>query len=166
MFVYTEEKEILYFENFDLDSVVTPVDVETYERLLIQSGYNRNKTIKLVNGFRNGFDIGYSGPTDVKQTAANLPLTVGDEIDLWNKVMKEVKLKRFAGPFKKIPFDSYIPSPIGLVPKDNGKDTRLIFHLSYPRNKSKFNGTCPKSLNANTPKELCKVKYPEFAEAV
>ena len=47
--------------------------------------------------------------------------------------MKEVKEGRYAGPFESIPFDSYIQSPIGLVPKDGGKDTRLIFHLSYIR---------------------------------
>ena len=47
--------------------------------------------------------------------------------------MKEVKLKRFAGPFESSPFEDFIQSPVGLVPKDNGKDTRLIFHLSYPR---------------------------------
>ena len=42
---------------------------------------------------------------------------------LWNKVMKEVEAKRFAGPFEKIPFDNFIQSPIGLVPKDGGKST-------------------------------------------
>ena len=84
---------------------------------------------------------------------------IGNRVILWNKVMKEVKAKRYAGPYKQIPFDNYIQSPIGLVPKDGGKDTRLIFHLSYPRGK----GT---SVNANTPKELCNVKYPDFNEAI
>ena len=73
--------------------------------------------------------------------------------------MKEVKENRYAGPFEEIPFDHYIQSPIGLVPKDGGKDTRLIFHLSYPRGK----GT---SVNANTPSEDCSVKYPDFNEAI
>ena len=86
-------------------------------------------------------------------------MNVGDPIELWNKVMKEVKEKRYAGPFEQIPFENYIQSPIGLVPKDNGKKTRLIFHLSYPKG-----GTT--SLNINTPKELCRVKYCEFDEAV
>ena len=75
--------------------------------------------------------------------------------------MKEVKLKWYAGPFKEIPFDNYIQSLIGLVPKDNGKDTRLVFHLSYPRNNKP-----PKSVNANTPAEDCKVTYPMFDEAI
>ena len=73
--------------------------------------------------------------------------------------MKEVKLKRYAGPFQTIPFEHYIQSPIGLVSKDNGKDVRLIFHLSYPRNTGK-------SVNENTPRDICKIKYPDFSEAV
>ena len=73
--------------------------------------------------------------------------------------MKEVKELRYARPFEKIPFDHYMQSPIRLVPKDGGKDTRLIFHLSYPRGK----GT---PVNANTPEELCSVKYPDFSDAI
>ena len=73
--------------------------------------------------------------------------------------MKEVELGRYAGPFTDIPFDNYVQSPIGLVPKDNGRKTRLIFHLSYPKD-----GTS--SVNYNTPKELSKVNYPDFDEAV
>ena len=75
--------------------------------------------------------------------------------------MKEVKENRYAGPFSEIPFKDYIQSPIGLVPKDNGKKTRLIFHLSHPRNNNK--GV---SVNGSTPKELSTVKYMEFEDAV
>ena len=62
--------------------------------------------------------------------------------------MKEVKLNRYVGPFKDIPYDNFIQSPIRLVPKDNGKDVQLIFHLSHlrqPKNGRKL------SVNANTP---------------
>ena len=77
--------------------------------------------------------------------------------------MKEVQLYRFAGPFEKPPFEHFIQSPIGLVPKDGGKKTRLIFHLSYPR---LGKGHKPKSVNANTPRHLCQVKYMSFDDAV
>ena len=59
------------------------------------------------------------------------------------------------------PFEHFIQSPIGLVPKDNGKDHRLIFHLSYPQKKEE-----QLSVNGNMPPELCRVKYPNFTEAV
>ena len=112
-----------------------------------------------MDGFKSGFDIQYHGNQFVKLRSPNLKLTVGSNLVLWNKVMKEVKEGRYAGPFKEIPFKYYIQSPIGLMPKDKGKSTRLIFHLSYPRD-----GTT--SVNANTPKELCTVKYQSIDDAV
>ena len=157
---FVSDPEILYYENFDLDNIVTPVNVQALKQLLEDSKYDVIETQFLVDGFTNGFSTGYDGPTNVKITAPNLKFReVGDPITLWNKVMKEVKLKRYAGPFKDIPFDNYIQSPIGLVAKDGGKDTRLIFHLSYPRDGSS-------SVNANTPTQLCKVQYPDFNEAI
>ena len=75
--------------------------------------------------------------------------------------MKEVKENRYAGPFEKLPFDNYIQSPIGLVPKDGGQKTRLIFHLSYPRNNDS-----KKSVNASAPEWMKKVKYKKFDDAV
>ena len=140
---------MLYYENFDLDNVVTPVRARELQCLLEESGYDENKTKKLVKNFKTGFSLGYVGPQNIQITAPNLKFRgVGNKIILWNKVLKEVKLLRFAGPFAEIPYDNYIQSPIGLVPKDNGKDCHLIFHLSYPRGK----GT---SVNANTDPQLC-----------
>ena len=136
--------------------VKTPVNVRVLEQLLTESKYDKDETDFLVKGFKSGFSIGYCGPKEVKITSPNLKFReVGDPITLWNKVMKEVKENRYAGPFKSIPFDNYIQSPIGLVPKDGGKDTRLIFHLSYPRNGMT-------SVNANTPEQLCSVHYQDF----
>ena len=74
--------------------------------------------------------------------------------------MTEVEAKRFAGPFSAPPFKHYVQSPIGLVPKDKGKKTRLIFHLSYPRDGS-YN-----SINKSIPTDKCTVKYPSFDSAI
>ena len=150
----------MQFQNFDLDNVITPVKVDVLKQLLIESKYDAHEIGFLVKGFTEGFSVGYTGPENVKITSPNLKFReVGSETQLWNKVMKEVKANRYAGPFEEIPFKNYIQSPIGLVPKDGGKDTRLIFHLSYPRGK----GT---SVNENTPAELCTVQYPDFNEAI
>ena len=73
--------------------------------------------------------------------------------------MKEVHLKRVAGPFKEIPFTNFIQSPIGLVPKAGSDQTRLIFHLSY---EFKLDGEASKSVNACTPRELCSVTYKDI----
>ena len=74
--------------------------------------------------------------------------------------MKEVKEGRYVGPYPidKPSFEYFIQSPIGLVPKDHGKDVHLIFHLSYPK--------MGKSVNSETLPELCMVSYPKFDEAI
>ena len=76
----------------------------------------------------------------------------------YGTVMKEVELGRYAGPYKEPPFEHFVQSPIGLVPKDKGLKTRLIFHLSYPKT--------GESVNSGIPKDKCSVKYPGFEEAV
>ena len=126
--------------------------------MLKQGQYNQQSTQFLVDGLTNGFSIQYQGDKTVQRKAPNLKLRVGNQVQLWNKVMKEVKLLRYAGPYETVPFEYYIQSPIGLVPKSNG-DKRLIFHLSYPKD-----GTT--SVNVNTPQELCTVKYTDFSEAI
>ena len=97
------------------------------------------------------------GDRNVRRFAPNLKLNCGDTFEHWEKIMKEVRLKRFVGPFEQPPYQYFMHSPVGLVPKSNG-DTRLIFHLSYPRG-----GV---SVNSGTPTELCKVKYNDLTEAI
>ena len=150
--------DIQHYENLNLKNIVTPVRVKVYEKLLKEAGYDAGKTKFLVDGFTNGFSLGYEGPQKVKRKAANLKLRVGSQIELWNKIMTEVMAKRYAGPFRKIPYKFYIQSPVGLVPKDKGKKTRLIFHLSYPKN--------GQSVNSGIPEEKFSVSYPDFMDAV
>ena len=155
-----KDEDILFYENFDLTNIETPVDVEKFEWMLRDTGYDQELTEYLITGFREGFELGYEGRRDECRYAPNLRLRVGNKTELWNKMMLEVKDKRFAGPFEEPPFEHFIQSPVGLVPKDGGKKTRLIFHLSYPRN------GMVKSVNACIPAEKCSVVYPDFMDAV
>ena len=155
-----QSEVVLEYNNTDLQSIKTPVNISKFKELLEMSQYDPIETKFLIDGFTNGFSIGYCGIENVKITSPNLKFReVGNATILWKKVMKEVKEERYAGPFEQIPFEYFIQSPIGLVPKDGDKDTRLIFHLSYPRNGKS-------SVNANTHVELCSVKYPDFNEAI
>ena len=131
----------------------------TLGRLLYDTGYDKEESEFLVSGFTQGFDLCYRGPTDRRDREANLPFTVGNKFVLWQKVMKEVGLCRFAGPFDSTPYSQYIQSPIVLVPKA-GNDTRMICHLSY----NFRNGN--KSVNFWTPSELCSVHYNDLDHAV
>ena len=150
---------VLWYENYNVEDIVTPVDVVAFKNLLVETGYNPRKINFLYEGFTHGFSLEFEGNRNVSRCAPNLKLTIGSRVELWNKVMKEVAEKRYAGPFSEPPFEKFIQSPIGLVPKDKGTKTRLIFHLSYPKDGKS-------SVNAGIPKEKCTVQYPEFEEAV
>ena len=142
-----------------MTDIVTPVNVKQLNYLLKLTKYDNNKTKFLTDGFSQGFDLGYRGASYIKITSPNLKFAIGNKRILWDKMMTEVEKGRYAGPFEDIPYEHYIQSPVGLVPKDNGTKTRLIFHLSYPRN-----GTT--SVNYNTPEESCMVKYKDLDYAV
>ena len=155
-----DRRHVDRFENLDWRKVVTPIKVDILEDLLVKLQYDRNETAFLVKGFTEGFLIGYKGPKMRQDTSRNIPFTIGDKFELWNKIMKEVKLGRYAGPFKdKPPFENFIHSPIGLVPKAGGK-ARLIFHLSYQFR----NGN--ESVNYWTPKDMCSVKYKDLDHVI
>ena len=149
----------MWAENYNLTNIFTPINADKFEQLLIETGYNKQKREFVIHGFRHGFDLRYQGEKKVKQTAPNLKLHVGTKTILWNKIIKEVQAQRVAGPFEEIPYEYFIQSPVGLVPKDNGTKTRLIFHLSHPR------GT-GLSVNDGIPEEECSVQYPDFNKAV
>ena len=107
-------------------TLLQPICVEELQDLLSRTGFCQSKTKQLVAGFRHGFDFGYRGPHKRKDTSPNIPITVGSEQEMWDKLMKEVKLGRHAGPFTHVPYVNFIQSPIGLVPKAGGQ-THLIF---------------------------------------
>ena len=83
--------------------------MDTLKELLVQSKYDLKETEFLLDGFSKGFSIRYNGPEEVSIKSPNLKFRgVGDPITLWNKVMKEVKESRYAGPFEEIPFKHFI----------------------------------------------------------
>ena len=152
-----------HYFNGNLTDIVTPLDVDRFEQLLTESEYDSEESRFLLDGFRNRFDIGYEGPSVRRSESQNIPFSpgVGNKFELWSKIMKEVKVGCYTGPFDRIPYDHYIQLPIGLVPKAGGK-TRLIFHLSYDFSPDDQG----KSLNGCMPKEKCSVKYNDLDSAV
>ena len=163
LFVFLDIKQCT---NFDLENIKMPVDAMKLEQLLKEANYPEEETQFLVEGFSQGFDIGYEGPKNRQSKANNIPFTpgVGDKVEMWNKIMKEVEEGRVAGPYESIPYPNFIQSPIGLVPKSGGK-TRLIFHLSYDFKEDDLE-TVTKSLNGCTPREKCTVKYNDLDQAI
>ena len=140
---------------------MTPVKPQVLERLLIEADYPLPKINYLVKGFSQGFNLEYNGLLQCTDTSANIPLRIGTKLELWEKMMKEVKEKRYAGPFAEVPFKRYVQSLVGLVPKDGGTKTRLIFHLSYH-----FKKTGNLSMNSCIDPRKCTMKYHDIDDAV
>ena len=64
------------------------MNVDTLEKLLKKTHYDPEETKFLVDGFKNGFDIGYEGPHNRQDTSNNIPFLngVGSNDELWDKV--------------------------------------------------------------------------------
>ena len=60
--------------NLDLINIVTPVQVDKYEELLINSGYDPFEIKFLNSGCSEGFNLNYMGDEKVQLNAPNLKL--------------------------------------------------------------------------------------------
>ena len=137
--------------------VTTPIKLTALVPYL--SGYDSQLQFYLVNGFTEGFAIGchnIQGNFDplVKnlQSAYQLPLVVD------NKLKKELQLGRILGPYGTPPaVANYRISPLGVVPKKQPGQFRLIHHLSYPHGLS---------INDSIPSELASVTYATIQDAI
>ena len=63
--------------NYDLENIVTLLNIDRFATLLKEMEYDAEESEFLIDGFTNGFDIGYQGPQEHKSQAENIPLTVG-----------------------------------------------------------------------------------------
>ncbi len=109
--------------------VSTPVDCGQLD-LLLRSHPQPDIALTLVDAFKYGFNIGYTGPRSACYSP-NLR-SAYDHPDVVDRLLaKETQLGHVAGPFAHPPFNPLHCSGLGLVPKDT-TDWRLIFHLSAP----------------------------------
>lgn len=74
-----------------------------------------------------------------------------------SKLAKEVLVGRILGPFKHPPFDNFRVSPLGVIPKKQAGEYRMIHHLSFPHGGS---------VNDFIPSEFCSVHYASVDDAV
>ena len=58
------EPPVAEYSNYDLDNIITPVKPKMLQQLLLESGYDENKTKYLVDGFTKGFSLNYQGPLE------------------------------------------------------------------------------------------------------
>jgi hypothetical protein len=107
--------------------------------------------VDLVNGFKHGFRIPSSissNPDKGNYTNHASALRNADKVSI--KIKKELKLGRISGPYPSPPLSDMIISPLGMVPKKNSTECRLIHDLSFPQTSS---------VNGNIAKEFTSVSY-------
>ncbi len=132
----------------------TPINIAPFLQLL--DGYTQSKVGYLARGFTRGFSLGFQGHIDTFE-ANNLPSATRHPRIIQDKITKEVQENRLLGPFAKSPFQRYIVSPLGLIPKKIPGEFRLIQHLSYPTGQS---------VNDGIPQELSSVKYQTIDQVI
>lgn len=134
---------------------LTPIDLSRFEKEL-EEYPDREIAEELKNGFEYGFNIKFEGPQQLV-LSKNLPSANKAPNIIRQKIAKELAAGRIAGPFKTPPFTNFRVSPIGLVPKKQPGEYRMIHHLSYPEGGS---------VNDFIDPEICSVQYTKFDEAV
>lgn len=127
--------------------ICTPVKVNKLKNWL--AGYTQTDVEFLVDGFTNGFRIPFSGTRQFR-LSKNLQSARDHPNILANKIAVELEAGRVAGPFATPPFDNLQISPLGLVPKKEEGQFRVIHHLSFPDTLS---------INDGIPDEFCSVSY-------
>ena len=121
--------------NFQSKNLPTPIDVPKLDRLL--SGYGELEKKRLIDGFTEGFTVPSTISSDPCKFGYTNHKTVNSNMSVvQDKLGKELSLGRIAGPFVDPPFEKFIVSPLGLVPKKNPGEFRLIHDLSFPKGNS------------------------------
>ena len=114
----------------------TPIKWQEFDSML--KGYDTEKRRYVIQGLRFGFKLGYRGSTCVHYTknVATVRNNLGATSEL---IDKELKLGRFMGPFKQVPFDHLHLSPIAIKPKKAEGSFHMVMDLSAPYTSDSIN---------------------------
>lgn len=132
----------------------TPVNPERLKHLL--AGYEPSIADFLFHGFKNGFSIHFEG-IHFSSDSNNLTSATENPSVVDAKIAKELEAHRLAGPFHNPPLTPFRISPLGVVPKKNFGEFRLIHHLSFPKGSS---------VNDGIPLEHSRVCYATIGDAI
>ena len=120
-------------------SVCSPVRVDALSHFLELYPFPEIRDY-LINGFRNGFDIGFRGSFEDDNARPRNLRSARDNVEQVSEaIIKELSRGHTAGPFPHPPFPFTHCSPIGSAPKPDGS-VRLILDLSSPRGDSVNDG--------------------------
>lgn len=110
----TQKSNANLLKNLNVTEIPTPVNSAMLNEQLL--GYDDDLRNYLVKGFSSGFPLGcISTPT------ASFPKNHGSALNhpdiIQAHIEKSLELGRIAGPFPHPPFNPFVSSPLGVVPK-------------------------------------------------
>lgn len=136
-----------------LSQLLSPVNPKSLGEFLV--GYDRDQATYLLNEFTYGCRLGCtSAPSSCVPHNHKSTLDYPDIIE--DYINTGLNKGRIAGPFLNKPFEHFVVSPLGLVPKGSTGKFRVI-HLSFPKNQS---------VNSNIPRENSAVQYDSIDQVV
>ena len=118
-------------------SLPTPIQIDRFLPFL--DGYAPSTVRYLRDGFTAGFHLDYTGQL-ISVHSNNLSSAMEKPEAVDAKLNKELSAHRLAGPFSEPPFEKFLVSPLGVVPKKIPGEYRLIHHLSFPKGASVNDG--------------------------
>ena len=125
----------------------TPVNSTKLHNYLL--GYDSKKLQYIIEGFQQGFHLGYTGPP-LSLISKNHKSTVSFASVIDDFIADGITNNRIAGPFASPPFEHFVSSPLGVVPKSEQGKYRVIHDLSFPKHHS---------VNYHIPQENSTVQY-------
>lgn len=133
-----------------------PTPVKVNSLLFFLQGYPTHLNESLQKGFTEGFQLHFQGPV-TGHFSGNLVSAINNPEIVDNKLAKEIHAGRIIGPFDQPPLDNLRVSPLGVIPKKQPGEFRMIHHLSFPQGGS---------VNDFIPQEFCSVNYATVDNAV
>ena len=110
----------------------------------------------VLQGLESGFSLEYEGNFEFRAPKNLLSAQLDPQV-IRDRLFKEVNLHRMLGPFNTPPFPDLMCSPVGLVPKKDSDEMRMIMHLSYPYGES---------INDYIDPEKAATQYQQFEDVV
>ena len=141
-------------------SILTPLRPVAWLQHLTYAGYDNKPALqRLLYILVHGASIGYSGDRSIARACKNLPTAYAACAEVEADIAKEVQAGRKAGPYTDMPYSNLKCSPLGSVAKRGSSKTRVVHHLSWPKNTQQ-------SINANIGAEQVHVDLGSFDRAI
>lgn len=135
-------------------TITTPIDSDALAKYL--EGYDLELAQFLVTGFSLGFRIPYEGERNFRLSNYLPSFEKNKSVGL-QRISQELCTGRIAGPFFISPLTKSQLSPLGIVPKNNPGEFRMIHHLTYPKGSS---------INDHIPAQYCSIQYQSIDHAI